>query len=350
MAFDATETEFHMLNTSNSYQSLYDGTETNLLRDIEILQMGDGDDMLKIDGSYNDYTVYGGLGADTITLGNEAIDAVDLYGNVDLELRGGSNWDTLVGGSSNELIVGGSGNDVLIGGAGNDTIDGGWEGTTTDGSSDIDSMVCGAGADVFVFNMSINSDVATTTRSEFNALYDRGTKIISDFAVGTDVLLFNDVNTTLGSGYLANLDAMTITDDGSDVTIDLNSGQLSIVLEGVGDGTIDTAAELLTNILSFDNAYSSSTTSFIEDLDVVSLYGGDSGSRLDATGFDSVVSDDNDYKITINDSVNEVVIGSGQDTIYGDTDYSSTIDGGAGNDVIVGRTAHDYLVGGCRCR
>jgi Ca2+-binding RTX toxin-like protein len=67
--------------------------------------------------SGNKVVVYGGAGADTITVSPSA--------NISLEAYGGGGNDSISGGSGNDILVGGDNNDVLYGGAGLDLLIGG---------------------------------------------------------------------------------------------------------------------------------------------------------------------------------------------------------------------------------
>lgn len=114
-------------------------------------------------------------------------------------LDGSDEADVLVGTGSGNVLTGGLGDDILTG---------------------------GDGVDTFVFS----------------GLGGEGTDTISDFVTGVDgdILKITDV--------LDPTDAVTsVTDDGSDVTVTLNDGSgpdTVVIMEGIGDGTIDTLTAL----------------------------------------------------------------------------------------------------------
>ncbi|MBA4062360.1 MAG: hypothetical protein C0501_01380 [Isosphaera sp.] len=118
-----------------------------------------GTDVLRV-------TVDGGLGDDTINGSGQ------LSTTVRLILQGGAGNDTVTGGAGNDTLTGAAGNDTLNGGGGNDTLDGGdgndslngGDGADTllggDGNDtlsgggadgDVDTILGGLGADVFLF-------------------------------------------------------------------------------------------------------------------------------------------------------------------------------------------------------
>ena len=121
-------------------------------------------------------------------------------------LEGTAGNDTLISSGDAEFLVGGLGNDTLTG---------------------------DAGADIFVFSLAA----------------DDGDDTITDFVKAEDILMFTDVidqdaNTDVD---LDDIDLLTtITDDGTDVTMDFTNGA-SITFLGIGDTTIDTFAELVDN-------------------------------------------------------------------------------------------------------
>lgn len=109
-------------------------TATSLQGDVFYIGGGDGNDSVAIkkndlggsnitvNGEIITYTgarvvIYGGGGADTITVSPAA--------NVAIEAHGGAGNDSVAGGSGHDIIVGGADNDVLYGGAGRDLLIGG---------------------------------------------------------------------------------------------------------------------------------------------------------------------------------------------------------------------------------
>jgi Ca2+-binding RTX toxin-like protein len=200
-----------------TYVTAYVGaSETDLLRNIENLSGGAGDDTLIGDslsnllmGNAGNDSLFGGLGNDTIAgmSGNDVADGGDGLDTVDFSTRsvgvslvlagasnaaavvggtetdtirnvenivGGSAADTLggdgndnslFGGAGNDSLFGANGNDLFVGGAGNDTIDGGLGNDTLDYSA----TLTGTNISV-VMNGSINATafIGASERDTFN--------------------------------------------------------------------------------------------------------------------------------------------------------------------------------------
>ncbi len=110
--------------------------------------------MPNIDGTWQDDTLSGGSGDDSIRgfSGDDSLSG----GDGDDTLRGASGDDTLVGGegddlldgdSQNDLLIGGEGDDTLIGASGEDTLEGGDGDDLIDGASQEDVIWGGDGED-----------------------------------------------------------------------------------------------------------------------------------------------------------------------------------------------------------
>jgi Ca2+-binding RTX toxin-like protein len=193
---------------------------------------------------------FGGNGDDTISLGNGALPAAQLFGgNGNDVLTGGAGADQLFGGNGNDTLNGGDGNDILFGGNGNDTVVGG------KGS---DMAFLGAGNDTFIWNPGEGSDVVEG-QNGFDTLLFRGANIgenITISANGSRALLsrtagnvtmdLNSVERIQFDAVGQNADHITINDltgtDVKQVAIDLGAG-----LNGGGDGKEDTVSIFATN-------------------------------------------------------------------------------------------------------
>lgn len=109
-----------------------------------IVDGGAGNDRI-LTGSKND-TLLGGLGNDILDggAGNDLLDG----GSGNDTLTGGLGNDTLIGGDGNDTLNGGDGNDILTGGFGNDTLDGGAGNDSLDGGVGNDTLTGGLGNDI----------------------------------------------------------------------------------------------------------------------------------------------------------------------------------------------------------
>ena len=193
---------------------------------------------------------FGGNGDDTISLGNAALPAAQLFGgNGNDVLTGGAGADQLFGGNGNDTLNGGDGNDILVGGNGNDTVVGG------KGS---DMAFLGAGNDTFIWNPGEGSDVVEG-QNGFDTLLFRGANTgenITISANGSRALLsrtagnvtmdLNGVERIQFDAVGPNADHITINDltgtDVKQVAIDLGAG-----LNGGGDLKEDTVSIFATN-------------------------------------------------------------------------------------------------------
>lgn len=174
---------------------------------------GDGADIISGDAGIamsgdavgGDDTIDGGDGADTI------------FGDAGDDLKGDAMGgdDTIDGGPGADFIFGDAGNELKDNSVGgDDTIDGGPGDDNMWGDAQIVAAGATAGADTFVFD--------TTT--------DFGNDTIHDAGVGgtEDTLLFT------GVADLVALEAVgTVSDDGTDVTVDMATGA-SVTLNGIG--------------------------------------------------------------------------------------------------------------------
>lgn len=151
-----------------------------LLAGIEVLDMGEGDDVVDLTSArlaYGDVTILGGRGKDVLWAG--AGNDVLRGGMGDDDLNGGAGNDLLCGDSGYDRLDGGAGNDVLQGGEGNDTLtdlsgtnllDGGnGDDRITNGAGTAliaggrgnDVIAPGSGRDVILFNRGDGDDVVT---------------------------------------------------------------------------------------------------------------------------------------------------------------------------------------------
>ncbi len=158
-------------------------------------------------GTTGNDIVGGTTGADTLD-GGAGADAVYGNGGNDV-LEGGSGNDALYGAAGADSMSGGSEDDVLHGGAGDDSLRGDTGSDTLNGGEGNDTLTGGVESDTFVFTSGCGQDTVT------------------DFAAG-EVIIFDGVD---GLSSYADL-AGKITDDGTDTTITIDSGN-SILLENV---------------------------------------------------------------------------------------------------------------------
>jgi Ca2+-binding RTX toxin-like protein len=264
------------------------GTSENL-----VVNMNGGDDTFTgSNGLANliKLTVDGGAGNDTIT--------------------GGDGNDHLIGGDGNDLITGGRGNDVVLLGAGDDTF--AWN--PGDGNDTVEGQ---AGADALVFT---GANV-----SEQFALSANGARVRFTRDVGNVVVDVNGVERVDVNG-LGGADLVTVNDlAGTDVT------QVNATLHaGAGGGDLqhDTVTVNGTPGNDIIDVFGEGTAASVVGLSAkVNVFGSDG--TVDSLIVNALGGDDGVTASTLPANV-----------------FRVTVDGGAGNDVILGSRADDTLIGG----
>lgn len=282
--------------------------------------------------------------------------------------------------SSDDLILGGGGSDSIEGGAGDDTIDAAFISTETTDVSVNATLSGGAGNDIFNFDFSTETTVSysytgtttntnsygssntyTTTSRKTNTttttnlyLEESGAVVITDFVLGEDVLQFNDFEAgevSNLSSILASNTTVTESDDDVVISIDGDGTDLTITLQDFADdGDFNSLASLVSaGAISYVNNYTADVSEFSED-DVISISGawdGGSYDSLSASGFSTVIADENEQYLRFDDYVPVVDLGGGNDTIYaGNAEGSRSIFGGDGHDSIRSVSEEDSLIGG----
>ena len=237
---------------------------------------------------------------------------------------------TVDGGAGNDSITGGDGNDTLLGGDGNDSINGGR------GS---DTAILGAGDDTFVWNPGDGSDVVDG-QDGFDTLQFNGANINETFnisAKGSRVSLTRDIgNVVMDLGTMERIQIAALGGSDNVVVNDLSKTgvqQVAIDLSGTpGSGVGDGAADSVTV----------NGTSAGEQITVVGA-GGSVGvmglsAQVTLTGTEGANDSLHIDALGGNDTINATGLAAGQ--------LALTLDGGSGNDTILGSAGNDFLIGG----
>jgi Ca2+-binding RTX toxin-like protein len=222
-------------------------------------------------------------------------------------LIGGSANDTIAGDNSINVLTGGAGDDSLSGGAGNDTLNGGDGDDVLEGGADADSLIGGTGVDTASYansTLGVSASLLTPITNTNDALGDS----------------YNSIENLTGSSQ-----ADTLGGDASTNVIKGGDGNDSLIASvGVTGDTLDGGS----GSTSIDTADYSVFSTAVN----VSLV---SGTAVSGSQTDTLI------------SIENVIGGTGNDSIAGDTNVNS-LTGGAGNDTLFGSVGGtgDTLDGG----
>src|SRR5262245_7544596 len=262
-------------------------------------------------------------GNDTITLdeASGALPAANLFGE--------DGNDTLTGGSGSDLLDGGAGNYNLRGGDGNDFID---------GQQGDDTAFLGAGDDVFQWDPGDGSDIV-------------------EGQDGIDTLLFNGANINEKFDVSANGGRVRFTRDVANILTDLDNVE-HVTVNALGGTDAFTVNDLsgtdVTDVMirlagtlggaTGDNQVDQTIVNGSNGDDVVGILG--QNGLLSVAGLAALVnistSEATDALIVRggigNDNLSAVSLPAGSTVL--------TLDGGVGNDTLVGSQGADFLLGG----
>ena len=240
--------------------------------------------------------------------------------NDDDSLQGTNGDDVIFGTGGDDILVGGLGSDILTGGAGNDTLTGGQEGGRN-GSRD---------QDVFVFE-----DVQNTP-------------------IGNDVI--TDFDTNNFNGGERNFDTLSLSFNGEDLNIATGRDVNEFAQLLASDGDVDTGAFEDNGddiVFVFDRDGNGGVTDSIRLVDVIGDDGIEGGVLQtfvatvpeNAPVIDEPVIEDETGTINGGNGNDLLVGGTGNDTINGGNG-DDNLDGGTGNDTLIGGSGNDLLTGG----
>jgi Ca2+-binding RTX toxin-like protein len=266
-------------------------------------------------GSSENLVVNMNGGDDTFTGSN------GLAGLISLTVDGGAGNDTITGGDGNDLLIGGDGNDLIIGGRGNDVA------------------LMGAGDDTFVWNPGDGSDTVEG-QGGMDTLQFNGANIAENIdlsANGRRLRLFRDVgNVTMDTDGVEQVnvtarggaDTITVHSLAGTAVTGVNIDLASVPGSGTGDGAADNVTVEGTNgadniqVAGAGSSYS--VVGLHASVTVAGSEGANDALVVEARGG--------------NDSVDASGLAAGV--------VGLTVDGGTGNDQIVGSQGADVLIGG----
>jgi Ca2+-binding RTX toxin-like protein len=302
----------------------------------DTLTVGDGRNVIQAGSGANTITagngvnsIIGGQDADTITAGNG--------GNV---IEGGDGANTITSGTGDDVIGGGTGADTVIAGGGNDVI------TVAGGADNVDG---GAGADRLVVDY---SGFTTNVRGAFTGgnLGSGYTGLFADLSASrVDFVATESFKVTTGLGNdvvkTGDGDDMLVGDAGED-TLDGRGGD-DVLFGGADDDSLKggVGSDALAGETGIDRVlYNDSLTGLTVDLHVAS-------NNTGIAAGDTYVSIENLLGSNLSDNLrgdagkNAIWGQAGNDTILG-RDGNDRVDGGAGDDWLNGGAGKDTLIGG----
>jgi Ca2+-binding RTX toxin-like protein len=287
------------------------------------------DDTIGLVGDATAVTATGigpGLASVAGTVAGEEVDVEGLGGNDTIDAsQQQAQPATLVldGGAGDDTIRGSQGPDTILGGDGNDSVDGG-RGT--------DTALLGAGDDTFAWNPGDGSDTIEGQN-------------------GTDTLQFNGANIAERIDLSANGNRLRFTRDIANVTEDAH-GVENVVFTARGGADTVTVNDLSgTDVdhVTVDEGTPDGATDHVivngtAGNDVVHVAG--NSDEVDVTGLAADVSiltpEATDALTVAGLGGDDAIVASGLTT----PSMALTLDGGAGNDVLVGGDGDDTLLGG----
>jgi Ca2+-binding RTX toxin-like protein len=245
--------------------------------------------------------------------GDDVIDARGLEADgIQLTVNGGLGKDVIYGSEGNDFINGGDGDDTAVMGAGDDTFvwNPGDDNDTIEGQDGFDTMLFNGANVAESIDISANGGRVTFFRN------------IASVVMDSDDLERIDFNALGGA------DSITVRDlSGTDVT-EINVRLASTIDGSAGDGAADTV------------------TAFATSGDDVALVVGDA-SGVTVLGLPAQIN------VTGGESANDRLVISGQagDDVIEASGVAAgavalTLDGGAGDDILVGGAGDDVLLGG----
>jgi Ca2+-binding RTX toxin-like protein len=282
--------------------------------------------------------------------GNDTIDGSKLAaGKLALQLFGSIGADTLIGGAGgNDYVVGGDGNDLALLGAGNDFFD--WnlgdDNDTVEGQAGIDTARVNGDASADVFSLSANGARAALTDNVGNATMD-----------------MNDVE-TVWIRARSGADAITVNNlsgtDVKQVSIDLDAGDLAfdtVTVNGTnGNDKVNISSAILITGLPYQVGISGAEA----DKDSITLNGLGGNDTLDGSkllagatpvaldggaGNDTVIGGVN-ADVLFGGADNDVLKGAAGADALGAGDGNDVLDGGTDADILSGNNGNDTVTGG----
>lgn len=299
-----------------------------------------GEDVIIINGGAGDDTLTGGDGSDTVSyagaigpvhviLGDgcatEYDDQMNVIGDDQL-----SYIENVVGGDGNDTIDGNSDPNVLDGGAGNDEIYGGDGEDTLIGGAGDDTLIGGAGDDTFIFNAGdvVCGETLTDLSGDTTIQTKSGTVNLTSGLISLAAGGAHTLSMASGSTVLLSWDHFEGLSPNGITLVGTEAGVETVEFHSLNDGNTFTPDTIV-----YGEGF--------DENDILRFIGDNGGDPniMDYSGYNE------DHRLTIN-----MVTGSTEDEFgSGAKHYFSCIEevqGGGGDDTIIGALADDSLDGG----
>jgi Ca2+-binding RTX toxin-like protein len=267
--------------------------------------------------------------------GNDSFSATgNLATLIKITVDGGTGNDTILGSNGNDLLLGGDGDDFIDGQQGNDTANLGagndvfqWD--PGDGS---DTVEGGDGTDDMLFNGSAGAEEFVATANGGRVLFTRN--------LGTIVMDLNDIE-VIDLNTLGNSDKTTVNNlSGTDLAL-INIDQGGVLGGTVGDGAADVVIVNGTNGKDSIDVVGAGTSASVLGLaarvNIINSEGANDSLVISALGGDDEVT-----ATTLPEGIIKLTIdgGTGDDSILG-SQGADVFRGGDGDDFIFGDDGND---------
>lgn len=240
---------------------------------------------------------------------------------IKISVDGGSNNDTILGSNGIDLLRGGDGNDFIDGQQGNDVAfmgagDDVFQWDPGDGSDVVEGQ---DGVDTMLFNGSAGNEIFAASANGQRVLFTRN--------LGNIVMDLNDVE-SIDLNMLGGTDTLTMNDMSGTALVEMNVNQFSTIGGTAGDGAADVVIVNGTNGNDVIDVFGAGTSASVLGL----------SARVNITGSEGA----NDALVVNalggNDGVTATTLPAGV--------IKFTVDGGTGNDNLLGSQGADVFLGG----
>ena len=288
-----------------------------------------------IEGEDGNDAIFGGDGADSLT-GGSGIDQIS-GGEDDDSIVGGDALDILSGDAGNDDISGDNGADILLGGSGNDSLAGGAGDDLLEGGTGDDTLAGGMGAD-FLSGDRGNDQLLGGTENDALFGGDGADSLIGE--AGEDFLAGGKGDDSLTGGSGVDVFAFQ-PQDGDDTITDFVAGEDRIELLHSNSADVVVTQQGSDVLINLDGGSLTVHSSIVSDVLQAIDYVHQSGS----TGGDTILGHAG-ANVLLADAGNDSVDGAAGDDFLSGGSGSDTISGGDGNDWIEGDLGDDILTGG----